>query len=55
MVRVVLSLALVAVAAVALTESSQAQPGCTSKYGYWNGSGVTCTSQAGNNCVTCPK
>lgn len=42
-------LGLVALAA----RPTAAQPGCTSKYGYWN-MGVVCTNDEGNNCITCP-
>lgn len=55
MVRTILSAALVGFAVLSLSMTSQAQPGCTSRYGYWNGSGVTCTNQAGINCITCPR
>ena len=52
---------LVAVATVAGTllvagvKTLYAQPGCTSKYGYWDGSKTVCTTDAGVNCITCPK
>lgn len=52
--RTIIALALAGGIATLGAARGEAQPGCTAKYGYWNGSGVTCTNDEGNNCITCP-
>lgn len=48
---------LAGVAAIALTLALTAEraeaDGCIHTYGYWNGSEVVCTWNAGINCITC--